>query len=338
MIDSIKNISINECNDARTLYLYLYLNNGKDLETVSNKLLETGNLRYIHFLLRSFEIKEYEKYLNFIIENCDAPSYLYNILYDVDYLDDETRIKIINKIFELNDNRYIVKAVYYFFNVLKKHNIDIFNRVKGLLEDYLKVEVNEDSFSSVLDKIIYQEDYEIDYPGFSNNCFKGRNGHIPNIIVCHINNTYGAAIKRFYDETSEVSAHYVIRRDGHVKQVISLDDSAWANGTSLNEESDIYYKFAKSSIISNTIDNANYYTFSIEHESFDGSLTKEQIAATVGVMKDIIKYLKDKYNYDFIIDCDHIIGHSDVNPIVRTKCPGKEFPFETIINELKNNN
>ncbi len=33
-------------------------------------------------------------------------------------------------------------------------------------------------------------------------------------------------------------------------------------------------------------------------------------------MKDIIKYLKDKYNYDFQIDRKHIIGHNEVNPII----------------------
>ena len=79
----------------------------------------------------------------------------------------------------------------------------------------------------------------------------------------------------------------------------------------------------------------NYYTFSIERESFDGSLTKEQLQSSINVMKDIIKYLKDKYNYDFIIDRKHIIGHNEVNPIVRTKCPGKKFPYDIIINELR---
>ena len=82
-------------------------------------------------------------------------------------------------------------------------------------------------------------------------------------------------------------------------------------------------------------DNANYITFSIEHESFDGSLTKEQLNSTIEVMKKIIKYLKKEYNYDFEIDRKHIIGHDEVNPVVRTKCPGDIFPFDKIINELR---
>ena len=59
MLDTIKNLSVDKCNDARMLYLYLYFNNGKNLEYVGNKILATGNLRYIHFLLRTFEIDNY---------------------------------------------------------------------------------------------------------------------------------------------------------------------------------------------------------------------------------------------------------------------------------------
>lgn len=333
MLDSISNISIENCNNARLLYLYLYFNNAKDLEYVSNKILKTGNLRYIHFLLRTFVIHNYNKFIDYILDTNDSPSYLFNILYDVDYLNDETKIRLINKIIAYNDNHYIIKSVYYYFNILKKYNEDIYNKIKMLIKNNLNIEINKNNYLDVLEKLIYKEDY--DYKGFSNNCYKGRNNYIPNIIVCHINNTYGSAIKKFYNEKSEVSAHYVIRRDGYVKQVISLDDSAWANGTSLKKESDIYYKFAKSSIVKSIEYNANYYTFSIEHESFDGSLTDEQLKSSIKVMRDIIKYLKDKYNYDFIIDRKHIIGHDEVNPIVRTKCPGKNFPFDKIISELK---
>lgn len=92
-------------------------------------------------------------------------------------------------------------------------------------------------------------------------------------------------------------------------------------GTSLNEDSDVYYKFSSSKLISNTKDNANYFTFSIKHESFDGSLTEKQFNSTVKVMKDI--------------DKDHIIGHNEVNPIVKPKCPGNKFPFDRIIQALK---
>lgn len=333
-IINMDNLSLENCNDARTLFLYLYYNNGNNLNVVSNKILNTGNLKYIHFLLRTFEIKNYNKFIDYILKATNSPRDLFNILYDVDYLNDEIRVKLINRIFEFNNNYYIVKSVYYYFNILQKYNEGIFNKIKLLVKNSLNIEFNKNNSLEVLENLLYKEDYEFNYDGFSNNCFKGRHNHIPNLIVCHISNTYATTIKHFYDENSEVSAHYVIRKDGYIKQVISLADSAWANGTSLEEASDVYYGFANSSIIRNVKDNANYYTFSIEHESFDGSLTDAQLKSSVKVMKEIIKYLKDEYNYDFIIDREHIIGHDEVNPIVRTKCPGNRFPYNKIINEL----
>ena len=53
-------------------------------------------------------------------------------------------------------------------------------------------------------------------------------------------------------------------------------------------------------------------------------------------MKRIIKFVKEEYGYDVPINNEHIIGHIEVNPIVRTKCPGEKFPMERIINDLKN--
>ena len=41
-------------------------------------------------------------------------------------------------------------------------------------------------------------------------------------------------------------------------------------------------------------------------------------------------------NKDFIIDRDHIVGHRDVDPIVKPSCPGDKFPFDRFINDLKN--
>lgn len=234
-----------ESNNARLMFLYLYFVNQDNIDYISNEILKTNNYRYIYFMLRTFKIKKYNTFIDFIILNNDDPD------------------------------------------------------------------------------------------GFSQNCYKGRKDYIPSIIVCHINNTYNSAINNFYNTDSEVSSHYVIRKDGHIKQVVSLDDSSWANGTSVNDSSDVYYKFATSKLINSVADNANYFTFSIEHESFDGSLTEEQFKSTIIVMKEIIKYLKDRYNYDFQIDRDHIISHSEIKPIVRTKCPGNKFPFDKIIEELK---
>lgn len=337
-ISEIKKLEneIIESKNARYMFLYLYYVNRENLDLISNEILKTENYRYIHFLLRTFKPNNYNLILDYILSNNDDSRYIFNILYDVDYLPNNYRLKIIDKIILLGDKNYIYKAIYYYFVILELYDEVLFNKVKLMLKEQSSVDINKDNYLLILKNMFNQINNIEDPEGFSLNCYKGRNNYLPNIIVCHINNTYSSAIKHFYNEKAEVSSHYVIRSDGHIKQVISLDDSSWANGTSKNEDSDVYYKFSSSKLINMVNDNANYFTFSIECESFDGSLTDEQYKSLIKVMKEIIKYLKDKYNYIFSIDREHIIGHNEINPIVRKKCPGSKFPFDRIIQELNN--
>ncbi|MBQ3476097.1 N-acetylmuramoyl-L-alanine amidase [Candidatus Saccharibacteria bacterium] len=321
-------------SNPREMFLYLLYVNAEELDSIGEAILSTGNMTYVHYLLRSFRIADYKKYLPKIMCSND-PRYLFNILYDVDYLDELSRLKIIKQIIEINDVKYTFKAVYYYFIVLSLFNEELFLYIKNLLKVEKAIEINDSNYKKILNEIFYREDYKKDPDGFTTNCYNGRNGHIPNLIVCHINHTYFSAINRFYDKESLVSSHYVIRRDGHTKQVVKLDDSAWANGTSLDPSKDNYHRFATSEIIRNTNDNANYFSFSIEHESFDGSLTNAQFDATIMAMQKIITYLKNKYNYRFRIDRQHILGHNEVNPITRKKCPGEKFPFDKIIQTLE---
>lgn len=318
--------------DARLLFLYLFFTKNNK-EIIAKEILKLKNYRYLHFTLRFFKLDCYEELLNYILDNNDDPCYLYNILYDVDYLDNKYQLKIIDKIISIGNDWYIFKALYYYFIILNLYNEELFIKLQELVKSKLNINISLNNYKEVFNNILYKD--TIDPKGFSSNCYQGHKDYIPSIIVCHINNTYNSAIKRFYDSSSDVSSHYVIRRDGHIKQVVSLDDSSWANGTSLKESSDVYYKFATSKLISSIPDNANYFTFSIEHESFDGTLTDKQLESSVKVMKEIIKYLKDKYNYDFIIDREHIIGHNEINPVVRKRCPGSKFPFDKIISKLK---
>ena len=324
-----------DLKDARLLFIYLFVTKNNK-EIIANKIFETKDFKYMHFLLRNFYVKIYDKILDYILKNNSDASYLYNILYDVDYLNNIWRIKIINKIISLNNDPYAVKALYYYFCVLKLYDAILFKKIQLLVKEKLGINVNKENYTLIFEKILFEK--KKDPNGYSENCYIGHKNYIPNIIVCHINSTYNSAISHFYDSKSEVSSHYVIRKDGHIKQVVSLENSAWANGTSFRESSDAYYKFATSELINSVSENANYFTFSIEHESFDGSLTNEQIESSVKVIKEIIKYVKIKYNYDIPIDRKHIIGHNEVNPIVRKKCPGINFPYDEIIKRLKNKN
>lgn len=155
------------------------------------------------------------------------------------------------------------------------------------------------------------------------------------MIVFHISFDYGKIIKNFYDEKLEVSSHFAVSRNGEYAQFVGLEDSSWANGTSLKTTSDVYYKFSASDIVKSRNINANYYTYSIEHESIDGSLTKEQYVTTLNLMCKIIDYIKCTYGVNFKIDEDHIVGHHDINPIVRVSCPNEKFPIKQLISDLK---
>lgn len=320
--------------NARYMFLYLYYVDSSNIEIISKEILNLESYRYMHFLLRSFQFKNQNMLIDFILLHNKDSRYLYNLLYDLDSLDNLYRLKIINKIILLGNENYIMKAVYYYFIVLNLYDENLFCKIKEWFRKNNQ-RINKNNYKFILEDYIYRDSSKTDPDGFSPNCFKGRKNHVPNLIVCHTNSTYSSLIHHFYDKQYQVSSHFIIRRDGHIKQAVSLDDSAWANGTSLDDSSDVYYKFASSKIVRSTLDNANYITFSIEHESFDGTLTKKQKEATVVVMRKIIQYVKEKYNYDFLIDREHIIGHNEVNPVVRTKCPGNKFPFEEIIQELK---
>ena len=61
------------------------------------------------------------------------------------------------------------------------------------------------------------------------------------MIVCYISFDYGKIIKNFYDEKLEVSSHFAVSRNGEYAQFVGLEDSSWANGTSVKTTSDVYY-------------------------------------------------------------------------------------------------
>lgn len=54
----------------------------------------------------------------------------------------------------------------------------------------------------------------------------------------------------------------------------------------------------------------------------------------------ILKHILDNKLFLKKIDLEsrnYIVGHNEINPILRTKCPGSKFPFDRIINTLKEN-
>lgn len=63
------------------------------------------------------------------------------------------------------------------------------------------------------------------------NYWEGRRGGAVRYIVIHYTEiSYQRTLRAFYSRASDVSAHYVIRGDGHIAQIVGEADTAWHAG------------------------------------------------------------------------------------------------------------
>ncbi|MBD1133769.1 N-acetylmuramoyl-L-alanine amidase [Pelagibacterales bacterium SAG-MED48] len=122
--------------------------------------------------------------------------------------------------------------------------------------------------------------------------------------------TEKAAIERLTDIKSRVSAHYLIKQNGEIINLVPDLYTAWHAGKSVWKN---YSSLNKDSIgieIVNPGHDINYKKFS-----------KIQLAALVRLSKFLIK----KYR----INLKNILGHSDIAP-ERKKDPGEKFPWKLL--------
>jgi len=161
----------------------------------------------------------------------------------------------------------------------------------------------------------------------SPNFTAGRNGKKIIAIVNHQTAGKGTgSLSWLSNPKSSASAHYLIYRDGTVYQLVNDSDTAWHSGA-VNKPSWTLYDET----------NPNRYTIGIEHECYpevggDGNLTEVQYQATMELQKQLIK------TYGIPIDREHIIGHYQIDSVNRPNCPGKAFPWERLMKDLKGAN
>ena len=179
--------------------------------------------------------------------------------------------------------------------------------------------------------------YKIIWKGNKHTNKSTRRGYAPRIIVNHI--TEGSAkstISWFTSSTNKVSsAHFLVAKSGEIYQFVKIEDNAWANGISTKNR-----KFATATIVQEVEVNPNWYSISIEHEGIykmtRGKLTDSQLKATIWLHQYIIDYVKRKWNIEIPIDRKHILGHYEIDPRRKPNCPGEKYPFDQIIQSLKN--
>jgi N-acetylmuramoyl-L-alanine amidase len=119
-----------------------------------------------------------------------------------------------------------------------------------------------------------------------------------------------AAIERLCDESKNVSAHYFIKKNGEMINLIPdlyvawhAGKSKWLNYNSLNKSS-----------IGIEIQNPG-------HENKYKNFSTKQLSSLKILLRNLIKKYK--------IDLKNILGHSDIAP-ERKKDPGEKFPWKNL--------
>jgi N-acetylmuramoyl-L-alanine amidase len=121
-----------------------------------------------------------------------------------------------------------------------------------------------------------------------------------------------SAIKRLCDENKNVSAHYFIKKNGEIINLVPDLYIAWHAGKSSWQK----YKSINKNSIGIEIQNPG-------HDNRYENFTSKQLSSLKILLRTLIKKYK--------IDLKNILGHSDIAP-ERKKDPGEKFPWKNLAN------
>ena len=119
-----------------------------------------------------------------------------------------------------------------------------------------------------------------------------------------------SALNRLTDHSSKVSAHYFIKKNGEILNLVPDLYEAWHAGKSNWKN----------------IQSLNRYSIGIEiqnsgHENFYEKFSLKQMNS----IKKLLRFLIKRYR----VNCKNILGHSDIAPN-RKKDPGEKFPWKEL--------
>ncbi len=119
-----------------------------------------------------------------------------------------------------------------------------------------------------------------------------------------------SALNKLTDPKSKVSAHYFIKKNGKIINLVPDLYEAWHAGKSNWKN----------------IQSLNRYSIGIEiqnpgHENFYEKFSNKQMHS----VKKLLRFLTKKYR----VNCKNILGHSDIAPN-RKKDPGEKFPWKEL--------
>jgi N-acetyl-anhydromuramyl-L-alanine amidase AmpD len=160
----------------------------------------------------------------------------------------------------------------------------------------------------------------------SPNYWSGHNDKTVKAAVIHVTggkkgDEYPNAVSWLSDRTSGVSAHFVVSQAGDITQLVSIYDSAWANGASYKNGQ--WYDPEGNAItpawVGMTIPtNPNWTTISLEtaRQSSDPMST-----AMFNAVVRILQWIASEFNWTYIAH-NNIVGHNEISPVSRPYCPG----------------
>ena len=119
-----------------------------------------------------------------------------------------------------------------------------------------------------------------------------------------------SALNRLTDYKSKVSAHYFIKKNGKIINLVPDLYEAWHAGKSNWKK----------------IQSLNRYSIGVEiqnsgHENLYEKYSNKQMNS----VKKLLRFLTKKYR----VNCKNILGHSDIAPN-RKKDPGEKFPWKEL--------
>lgn len=139
-----------------------------------------------------------------------------------------------------------------------------------------------------------------------------KNGAKPSLIILHYTGMPSAqgALDRMCDPAAEVSAHYMIDKDGTLYQLVAEDKRAWHAGVSFwKGEADI-----------------NSHSIGIELVNGGHEIGYEPFpAAQIDALMRLLPQIMQRHG----IKPEGVIGHSDIAP-ERKLDPGPTFPWDKL--------
>lgn len=146
------------------------------------------------------------------------------------------------------------------------------------------------------------------------NFWPGRAGERVAAICLHVAEGSRTGVYQWFSNpASDVSAHYLVNKDGTVWQFVATEDTAWANGIVRVPDRSIGW-------LVDCVDrgqNPNRLTVSVETERYwREPLTEPQYVTLVALLRELLA------KYGLQPSRETIVPHAAIDSVGRARCPG----------------